>query len=133
MYLVPSYNRDLTAIALLFGSCIPLKYLQRMMTKRKQRKPIIFGNYKEVLQATIMFYFAANLVFGEKEAESEFCETGWSEFVEDRKHWERECLRKDTTNMSACCKETAKYLEERYANYIKLCHIAGKTYNSRYF
>ena len=70
-----------------------------------------------------MFYFAANLVFGEEK--SEFCETGWSEFVKDRKHWEKECLNEDAINMSPCCKETAEYLEDRYENYVKLCHIVG--------
>ena len=100
-----------------------------MGDKRNQRKPIIFGNCKGILQTVIMFYFAANLVFGEEEKESEFCRTGWSEFVEDRQLWQRKCL-----NESYCCNETAKYLEDRYQNYIKLCPIIGKisSYHSLY-
>ena len=95
-----------------------------MRAKRYQRKPIIFGNCKEVLQTVIMIYFAANLVFGEKE--SEFCKRGWSEFVKDRKQWERECSNKDDIKRPPCCNETFHYLEDRYEDYIKLCPIVGK-------
>ena len=66
----------------------------------KQNKPIIFGNCKEVLATVIMFYFAANLVFGAEENETEFCRRGWSEFVNDRKKWESECLNEDSVVQS---------------------------------
>ncbi|XP_028409415.1 uncharacterized protein LOC114532018 [Dendronephthya gigantea] len=92
-----------------------------MRTKRSQRKPIIFGNCKEVLQTVIMIYLAANLVFGKEE--SEFCKRGWSEFVEDRKQWERECLNDDDIKISQCCNETFHYLDERFNDNIKLCPI----------
>ncbi|XP_028410762.1 uncharacterized protein LOC114533445 [Dendronephthya gigantea] len=95
----------------------------RMGAKRNQHKPIIFGNCKAVLQTVIMVYFAANLVFGEEEEETKFCKRGWTEFVGDRKQWERECLINDARKMSPCCNETADYLEERYEKYIKLCPI----------
>ena len=73
-----------------------------------------------------MLYFAANLAFGRKEKESEFCKRGWLEFVIDRMHWEKICLNESTINTSSCCKKTAKYLEERHKNYITLCPIVGK-------
>ena len=98
-----------------------------MRSKQNQRKPVIFCNCKEVLQTVIIFYFAANLVFGEEEKESKFCRMKWSEFVENRELWERKC-----SNESHCCNETAKYLEDRYQNYIKLCPIIGKI-SSDYF
>jgi hypothetical protein len=102
-----------------------------MRVKQNKHKPIIFGNCKEVLATVtvIMFYFAANLVFGAKESETEFCRRGWSEFVNDRKKWERECLNEDGVRASSCCKATAGYLEQRYENYIKWCPIVGKFFD----
>ena len=97
-----------------------------MGAKQKQRKPIVFGSCKEVLQIVIMLYFAANLVFGRREEESEFCKRGWFEFVKERVHWEKKCLNESTINTTSCCKKTAKYLEERYENYITWCPIVGK-------
>ena len=95
-----------------------------MRAKRNQRKPIIFGNCKEVLQAVIIIYFAGNVVFGEFEKEeSEFCEKGWSEFVKDRKQWERQCRSEDDIKISPCRNETADYLQNRYKEYIKFCPI----------
>lgn len=98
-----------------------------MGTKRSQRKPIIFGNCKEVLKTVIMIYFAVNLVFGgeEEEEESEFCKRGWFKFVQARKQWEGECLNDNVMKISSCCNETADYLKKRYEDYIKLCPIVG--------
>ena len=67
-----------------------------MRVKQYKHQPIIFGNCKEVLATVIMFYFAANIVFGAEENETEFCRRGWSEFVNDRKKWESECLNEDS-------------------------------------
>ena len=96
------------------------------MSNACARKPIIFGNCKEVLLTMIMIYFAADLVFGEKAEESEFCKKGWSKFVNDREQWEKECLNGNSRSLSLCCNETADYLEYKYENYIKYCPIVGK-------
>ena len=95
-----------------------------MRAERYQRKPIIFGNCKEVLRTVMMIFFAANLVFGEEE--SEFCKRGWSEFVEDVKQYKRECLNEYDIKRPPCCNETCNYLEDRYEDYVKLCPIRGK-------
>ena len=97
-----------------------------MGAKQRQRKPIIFGSCRGVLQTVIMLCFAANLVFARKEEESEFCKRGWSEFVKDNVHWEKKCLNESIISTSSCCKKTKKYFEERYKNYITLCPIFGK-------
>ena len=97
-----------------------------MTSKPFGRKPIIFVYFKEVLQTVVMSYFAVNHVFGEMTEESEFCKKGWSEFKNDRKQWEKECLNVDSINMSWCCNETAEYLEYRYESYIKCCPIMGR-------
>ena len=100
-----------------------------MRVKQNKHKPIIFGNCKEVLATVMTFYFAANLVFGAEESETEFCRRRWSEFVNDRKKWESECLNEDSVRASLCCKATAGYLEQRYENYIKWCPIVGKFFD----
>ena len=93
-------------------------------SRRSQRKPVIFGKCKEILQTVIMIYFAVILVFGKKE-DSKFCKRRWSKFVNDRKQWEKSCLNEDVIKMSSCCNETADYLERSYEDYIKLCPIIG--------
>jgi hypothetical protein len=100
-----------------------------MRVKQNKHKPITFGNCKKVLATVMMFYFAANLVFGAEENETEFCRRGWSEFVNDRKKWESECLNEDSARASLCCKATADYLEKRYEDYIKWCPIVGKFFD----
>ncbi|CAB4008466.1 Hypothetical predicted protein [Paramuricea clavata] len=100
-----------------------------MRVKRNKHKPIIFSNCKNVLATAMMFYFAANLVFGAEENETQFCRSGWSEFVNDRKKYESECLNEDSVRASPCCKATAGYLEQRYENYIKWCPIVGKFFD----
>jgi hypothetical protein len=99
-----------------------------MRVKQNKHKPIIFGNCREVLATVIVFYFTANLVFGAEE-ETEFCGRRWSEFVNDRKKWETECLNEDSVRASLCCTATAGYLEHRYEDYIKWCPIVGKFFD----
>jgi hypothetical protein len=102
-----------------------------MRVKQNKHKPIIFGNCKEVLATVIMFYFAADLVFGAEENKTEFCRRRWSEFVNDKKKCGSECLNEDSARASSCCKATAGYLEQRYENYIKWCPIVGKFFKRR--
>ena len=95
-----------------------------MRIKGNRRKPIIFGNPKEVFAVVLLYYFAGNLVFGLLESNTEYCRRRWSEFVNDRKSWEAECLK--DTKMSPCCEATADHLEYRYDKYINSCPIVGK-------
>ena len=94
-----------------------------MRVKENRRKPIIFGNPREILAVVLMYYFSGNLVFGLLESNTEFCRRRWSEFVNDRKSWEEDCLK--DTKMSPCCEAMADYLEHSYDNYIKYCPIVG--------
>ena len=95
-----------------------------MRVKENRRKPIIFGNPREVLAVVLMYYFAGNLVFGLLESNTEFCRRRWSEFVNDRKSWEAECL--NDTKMSPCCEATAELFGAyRYDNYINVLSDCG--------
>lgn len=102
-----------------------LTIIFKMRAKRTQRKPIIFGNSKEVLQAIVMIFVWANIIFGDEE--SQFCKKRWSEFIKDRKQWESECLNNETIRMSQCCETTADFLEYIYEKYITLCPIVGES------
>jgi hypothetical protein len=104
------------------------QYVHSMRVNRNRRKPIIFGNCKEVLATGIMFYFIVNLVFGEEDNETELCKRKWSELVSDKMRCTNPYSHEDTRIMTPCCVATSVYLEQRYQNYIRSCPIVGKIF-----
>ena len=98
-----------------------------MRNKQIYAKLIFLANFKEILVLVALFcQFTKNIIVSSSwTSDFEFCETRWSEFLNEKQKWDKRCGKDNVINMSACCLAKKEYVLYRFKRYSKVCPLEG--------